>query len=154
MVAAELLKSLATGNRAALARAITALESKSILPARQKSKLHFIQQLHQMHHALERDTIRVAITGSPGTGKSTFIEAFGMHLIEQEKKKVAVLAVDPSSAIRGGSILADKTRMPNLTKNPNAFIRPSPSRLHMGGVTQATGKKDSICMLHMFNYFY
>jgi len=88
------------------------------------------------------DSIRVAITGSPGCGKSSFIEAMGVLLIEKYKKKVAVLAVDPSSAIRGGSILADKTRMPMLTRNPNAYIRPSPSRLHLGGVTQATGREN------------
>lgn len=135
----ELMRAVLSGNRAALARAITVVESKSIRPLEQQKKLQFIRQLHEKHYERKQDSIRLAITGSPGSGKSTFIEAFGMHLIEKEKKKVAVLAVDPSSAIRGGSILADKTRMPNLTSNENAFIRPSPSRLHLGGVTQATG---------------
>ena len=136
----ELLKSVVQGNRSSLARAITLLESRSVQPQRLEQKLQLIRDIHKTHNELKPQSIRVAITGSPGVGKSTFIEAFGMHLIQKQNKKVAVLAVDPSSAIRGGSILADKTRMISMTKNPNSFIRPSPSRLHLGGVNQATGE--------------
>ena len=77
--------------------------------------------------------MRVGITGIPGVGKSTFIEAFGLHLIEQGKR-VAVLAVDPSSPIAGGSIMGDKTRMEELSRREEAFIRPSPSEGALGGV--------------------
>lgn len=140
----ELLRNVVKGNRSSLARAITLLESRSVLASQLDRKLELIRDIHKTHHELNPQSIRIAITGSPGVGKSTFIEAFGMHLIEKQNKKVAVLAVDPSSAIRGGSILADKTRMITMTKNPNAFIRPSPSRLHLGGVNQATGKPSKI----------
>lgn len=135
----KLLNEVVAGNRASLAKAITLLESKSFVKSELDTKLKFIQSLHKVHYENNPDTIRIGISGSPGCGKSTFIEAFGTYLIEKEKKHVSVLAVDPSSAVRGGSILADKTRMPQLTRNPHAFIRPSPSRLHLGGVTQATG---------------
>ena len=81
--------------------------------------------------------IRVGITGPPGVGKSTFIEAVGMHLIDQGRS-VAVLAVDPSSGVSGGSILGDKTRMPRLSANDSAFIRPSPSAGTLGGVARKT----------------
>lgn len=141
----ELLKQVVSGNRAAVARAITLLESKSFLKSELDKKLELIQGLHEVHWRNDPNTIRIAISGSPGCGKSTFIEAFGMHLIEKERRKVSVLAVDPSSAVRGGSILADKTRMPTLTAHPSAYIRPSPSRLHFGGVTQATGESHPNC---------
>lgn len=78
---------------------------------------------------------RIAITGPPGVGKSSAIEVLGMHLIENLKKSVGVLAVDPSDAERGGSILGDKTRMERLSNNPHAFVRPSPTRGALGGVT-------------------
>ncbi|KAI2797758.1 hypothetical protein BLOT_015308 [Blomia tropicalis] len=147
----ELLKNVLIGNRASLAKAITILESKSNNKTYQLNKLSLIRSLHEAHWRKKPDTIRIAISGSPGCGKSTFIESFGMNLIENEKKHVAVLAVDPSSAIRGGSILADKTRMPTLTKNANSFIRPSPSRLHLGGVNQATGNSILMCELAGFD---
>jgi LAO/AO transport system kinase len=82
-------------------------------------------------------SVRIGITGVPGVGKSTFIEAFG-KLLTGEGKKVAVLAVDPSSSLSRGSILGDKTRMPELAKNPAAFIRPSPSGESLGGVARKT----------------
>lgn len=141
----EILKNVLNGNRTALARAITLLESQSINSQFLRNRLDFIRQLNDAHYDRKPNTIRIGISGAPGAGKSTFIESFGMFLTEQVSKKVAVLAVDPSSAIRGGSILADKTRMPRLTQCSNAFIRPSPSRLHFGGVTQSTGETILLC---------
>ena len=81
------------------------------------------------------NTVRIGITGVPGVGKSTFIESLGLFLI-QKSQKVAVLAIDPSSKESGGSILGDKTRMEKLSINPLAFIRPSPSDGHLGGVAK------------------
>ncbi|WP_425395649.1 methylmalonyl Co-A mutase-associated GTPase MeaB [Aeoliella sp.] len=89
-------------------------------------------------------SIRVGITGPPGVGKSTFIEALGMHLVRLGRK-VAVLAVDPSSGVSGGSILGDKTRMSHLSAEPNAFIRPSPSAGTLGGVARKTRETMLIC---------
>ena len=83
------------------------------------------------------NSIRLGISGIPGVGKSTFIEAFGLHLVEQGKR-VAVLAVDPSSPLAGGSILGDKTRMEELSRSENAFIRPSPTAGSLGGVAHKT----------------
>jgi LAO/AO transport system kinase len=88
--------------------------------------------------------MRVGISGVPGVGKSTFIEAFGLHLIEQGLR-VAVLAVDPSSTLSGGSILGDKTRMELLSRNPAAFIRPSPSAGNLGGVAEKTREAMLVC---------
>ncbi len=88
--------------------------------------------------------VRVGITGVPGVGKSTFIEALGLHLIEQGRR-VAVLAVDPSSSISGGSILGDKTRMEKLSQRPEAFIRPSPSAGSLGGVAEKTREALLLC---------
>jgi len=90
------------------------------------------------------NSIRIGITGVPGVGKSTFIEAFGLYLIEQGKR-VAVLAVDPSSPIAGGSILGDKTRMEQLSRSEQAFIRPSPSEGALGGVAQKTRETMLLC---------
>src|SRR5512135_3397486 len=89
-------------------------------------------------------SIRVGISGSPGAGKSTFIEALGLHLIGQGHR-VAVLAVDPSSSLTGGSILGDKTRMERLSQEPNSFIRPSPSRGSLGGVAEKTREAMLVC---------
>src|SRR6187551_105307 len=123
----KLASELRAGHRAALARAITLVESRR--GDHQAAARELVQ-------ALLPDTgkaIRVGITGSPGVGKSTTIDALGMSLIEQGHK-VAVLAVDPSSARTGGSILGDKTRMAMLSAEPDAFIRPSPSSGTLGGV--------------------
>lgn len=132
------LEQLKTGNRRALAKAITLVESKLD---------QHRQQAQSILNQLLPDTgksIRIGITGIPGVGKSTFIEAFGLHLIEQGKK-VAVLAVDPSSPLRGGSILGDKTRMELLSREENAFIRPSPSEGALGGVAQKTRETMLLC---------
>ena len=129
----ELFHGLIHGNRASLSRAITMVESK-----RPKCR-ELLHMVNQYNLETRPKSVRIGISGGPGCGKSTFIESFGMNLIQKYNKKVAVLAIDPSSAIHGGSILADKTRMFNLTRHPNAFIRPSPSSGYMGGVTQSTG---------------
>src|SRR5208283_1427460 len=89
-------------------------------------------------------SIRLGISGSPGAGKSTFIEALGLYLVGKGHR-VAVLAVDPSSSISGGSILGDKTRMERLSQEPSAFIRPSPSRGSLGGVAEKTREAMLVC---------
>ena len=122
----KFIKKIRSGSKRYLARAITLVESSL------RSDQKFSQQLLQKFK-IKNNSIRVGITGVPGVGKSTFIENFGMKLINLGYK-VAVLAVDPSSKMSGGSILGDKTRMEKLSINPNAFIRPSPSGGHLGGV--------------------
>lgn len=122
---------LLAGDRVMLGRAFTLAES-----ARREDRLLTEQVLQNLLPHTGR-SIRIGITGVPGVGKSTFIEALGDYLIDQGKK-LAVLAVDPSSPKTKGSILGDKTRMEKLSRNPGAFIRPSPSGLSLGGVTSAT----------------
>ncbi len=118
-------------SRADLARAITLVESTR--PDHRAQAQQLLMEL--LPHA--GGAHRIGITGVPGVGKSTFIDAFGMHLIERGHR-VAVVAVDPSSTRTGGSILGDKTRMARLSAEPNAFIRPSPSAGTLGGVAKAT----------------
>jgi len=132
------LQPLLDGNRRALAKAITLVESK--LPAHRDLAQDVLEQV--LPHS--GNSIRIGITGVPGVGKSTFIEAFGLHLIEQGKR-VAVLAVDPSSPIAGGSILGDKTRMEELSRREEAYIRPSPAEGSLGGVAQKTRETMLLC---------
>lgn len=129
---------LLEGNRRALAKAITLIESQ------RNDDRYNAQELLQQVLPSTGKSIRIGITGIPGVGKSTFIESFGMYLISQGKR-VAVLAVDPSSPISGGSILGDKTRMELLSRDDNAFIRPSPSRGSLGGVAQKTRETMLLC---------
>jgi LAO/AO transport system kinase len=133
-----LARDLRAGSRAALARAITLVESRRA--DHQAAARELVQALlpHTGH------AIRVGITGSPGVGKSTTIDALGMYLIEQGHK-VAVLAVDPSSARTGGSILGDKTRMARLSAADQAFIRPSPASGTLGGVAAKTREAMLLC---------
>ncbi len=127
----ELAAAVRSGDRSVLARAITLVESGR--PDRREQAQHLLQAL--MPDA--GSAMHVGITGVPGVGKSTAIEALGMHLVEQGHR-VAVLAVDPSSTKTGGSILGDKTRMARLAVHPNAYIRPSPTSGTLGGVAKAT----------------
>jgi LAO/AO transport system kinase len=126
------------GERRTLARAITLIES-----TRDDHRLAARDLIGGLYQDTGR-AIRLGLTGTPGVGKSTFIEAFGMMLTAQGLK-VAVLAVDPSSARTGGSILGDKTRMERLSRDPNAFIRPSPSRAALGGVARRTREAIILC---------
>ena len=121
----DLAKRIAAGERRALARGITLVES-----SREDHRAQAAQVLAAMPK--DQQALRIGLSGTPGVGKSTFIESFGMMLTGQGMR-VAVLAVDPSSARSGGSILGDKTRMDRLARDPNAFIRPSPSQTHLGG---------------------
>lgn len=122
------------GDRTWLARTITLVESTH--PDHRAVAAEVLEQLAP-HAAAAADAHRVGVTGPPGAGKSTLIDALGMKLCEQGHR-VAVLAVDPSSAVSGGSILGDKTRMARLATAPGAFVRPSPSGGALGGVTGAT----------------
>ena len=133
-----LTKDLRAGDRASLARAITLVESRR--GDHQASARDLVQALLPA----TGNAIRVGITGSPGVGKSTTIDALGMFLIEHGHK-VAVLAVDPSSARTGGSILGDKTRMARLAASDHAYIRPSPASGTLGGVAAKTREAMLLC---------
>ncbi|MBI1182424.1 MAG: methylmalonyl Co-A mutase-associated GTPase MeaB [Alphaproteobacteria bacterium] len=131
MNAEHLADKLRAGERRALARAITLVES---------TRADHRQEAQKLLDLIMADTgraIRLGLSGAPGVGKSTFIEALGKH-VTGLGHKVAVLAVDPSSARSGGSILGDKTRMEELSKDPDAFIRPSPAGATLGGVARRT----------------
>ncbi len=125
------------GERRALARAITLVES-----ARADHRAEAAALLAALPR--DRQALRIGLSGTPGVGKSTFIESFGMMLTAQGSR-VAVLAVDPSSSRSGGSILGDKTRMDRLSRDPAAFIRPSPSQTHLGGVARRTREAVALC---------
>ena len=131
-------KAILAGDRRALAKAITLVES--VRPQDRKASQELLNEL--LPHT--GNSIRIGITGVPGVGKSTFIESFGQTVIAQDKK-VAVLAVDPSSPVAGGSILGDKTRMEQLSREPNAFIRPSPAGKALGGVALKTRESMLLC---------
>jgi LAO/AO transport system kinase len=134
----KLADAVRSGDRRSLAQAITLIES-----SRSEDRETAIQLLDLLTpHAGQ--SIRIGISGVPGVGKSTFIENFGNHIIDQGHK-IAVLAVDPSSAISGGSILGDKTRMETLSKQIKAYIRPSPAGRTLGGVTRHT--RETICIV-------
>lgn len=137
-MAADLAERVLAGERRALARAITLIES-----ARGDHRSEALELLQQVGRT-GRQALRIGLSGTPGVGKSTFIESFGMMLVGMGLR-VAVLAVDPSSARSGGSILGDKTRMDRLSRERNAFIRPSPSQAHMGGVARRTREAVTLC---------
>ncbi|OUR95547.1 ATPase/protein kinase [Flavobacteriales bacterium 34_180_T64] len=136
--AQDLVADILKGDIIALSRAITLTESAN--PNHLKKANAIITAC--LPHA--NTSVRVGITGVPGVGKSTFIEAFGNYLTTLNRK-VAVLAVDPSSSLSKGSILGDKTRMEDLVKNKNAFIRPSPSGNSLGGVARKTRESIILC---------
>ena len=133
-----------SGNRAMLARAITLVESNA--PHHFESAQALLQKL--LPHT--GNSIRVGITGVPGAGKSTFIDTFGSYLTAQGYR-VAVLAIDPSSSVTRGSILGDKTRMEKLSRDDNAFIRPSPTGGMLGGVARKTRESMLICEAAGYN---
>ena len=132
--AAELL----SGSRRALAKAITLVESTREDHRREAESLLDAALPHTGR------SIRIGVTGVPGAGKSTFIEAFGLHLVHAGLR-LAVLAVDPSSPLAGGSFLGDKTRMERLSREPDAFIRPSPAGGALGGVAHRTRESLLLC---------
>ena len=134
----ELIKGIQSGDKRLLGKAITLVESKKVEHREQAEEL--LKELLPF----TGNSIRVGITGVPGAGKSTFIESFGKLAIQQGKK-VAVLAIDPSSSLNKGSILGDKTRMEELAKEKNAFIRPSPTSGFLGGIANATFESMLIC---------
>lgn len=134
----ELAQSVRRGDRSALGRAITLVESKK------REHRQLADQLLQTLHGDTGGAYRIGVTGSPGVGKSTFIDQFGVNLIA-DGHRVAVLAVDPSSSRTGGSILGDKTRMSCLAVDEKAFIRPSPSGKTLGGVARTTRETMLLC---------
>ncbi len=133
----DMARRIAAGERRALARAITLVES-----GREDHRAQATALLAEL--GTGREAVRIGLSGTPGVGKSTFIESFGLMLTGQGKR-VAVLAVDPSSARSGGSILGDKTRMEQLSRDARAFIRPSPSQTHLGGVARRTREAVALC---------
>lgn len=141
---------IASGHRASLSKAITLVESR--LP------LHREQARELMSHVLpllpKTPTIRVGISGAPGAGKSTFIEALGRHILSTpgSTHKVAALVVDPSSSRTGGSILGDKTRMADLSVHSNAYVRPSPSKGVLGGATEHMNEAIVLCELCGYDF--
>ncbi|MBL6852264.1 MAG: methylmalonyl Co-A mutase-associated GTPase MeaB [Alphaproteobacteria bacterium] len=140
-----LVERLLAGDRTALARAITLVES-----TRADHRIHAEAVIEQVLPAAGK-SIRLGISGAPGVGKSTFIEAFGMRLIGKGHK-VAVLAVDPSSRLTHGSILGDKTRMEELSRAKDAFIRPSPAGGTLGGVARRTREAITLCEAAGFDF--
>ena len=138
METGELSARIIAGDRRALARAITLVESARVDHRAQAATLM------EALRASGREAVRIGLSGTPGVGKSTFIEHFGLMLTGQGLR-VAVLAVDPSSARSGGSILGDKTRMERLSREERAYIRPSPSQTHLGGVARRTREAVALC---------
>lgn len=139
----SLAEKIRSGNRRALAKAITLVESTR--PEHREQAVKLLEFLMPF----TGNSLRIGISGAPGVGKSTFIEAFGNQIIRRGHK-VAVLAVDPTSAISGGSILGDKTRMETLAFNPDAFVRPSPAGKTLGGVTRRT--RESLLLCEAFGF--
>lgn len=138
MTTDDLAERILAGDRRALARAITLVESG------RADHRDAARALLSRLAGARRQALRIGLSGTPGVGKSTFIESFGMMLTGQGLR-VAVLAVDPSSARSGGSILGDKTRMERLSRDPRAFIRPSPSQAELGGVGRRTREAAALC---------
>lgn len=143
-----LAEQVAQGSRRAMARAITLLESSK--PAHREQARELLQLLQRTTGAGDTSgAVRVGISGVPGAGKSTFINALGTKLADAGHR-VAVLAVDPSSSRTGGSILGDRTRMGDLANHPDAYVRPSPSGGHLGGVARAT--RESMVVVEAAGY--
>ena len=140
----ELVNGIIACDRKAVARAITLVESKKA------SDVSLSEKLLEGIQSTDGSSLRIGISGSPGVGKSTFIESIGQLMLE-DGNKLAVLAIDPSSSISGGSILGDKTRMESLSRNEKVFIRPSPSGESLGGVNRSTRESIAIIEAAGFN---
>lgn len=140
----DYVEGVLSGDRVILARTITLIESSA------KKHRELAEEVLKRLMPHTGNSIRVGITGVPGAGKSTLIEAFGSMLCD-DGHKVAVLAIDPSSSVTGGSILGDKTRMQKLARNPRAFVRPSPSGGTLGGVTRKTRETMLVCEAAGYN---
>lgn len=140
--AGEYVQGIAGGNRVVLGQAITLIEST--LPEHRQVAQEIISLCMPQPDSHRRRSIRIGITGSPGVGKSTFIEVLGEYLLEQGRR-LAVLAIDPSSKLSKGSILGDKTRMEKLAASEAAFIRPSPAGDSLGGVARKTRESIILC---------
>ncbi len=138
MTVKEIINGIKKGNRFALAKGLTIVESNH--PSDRQKSFDIFNACWQNR----LNSKRIGITGSPGVGKSTFIDNFGYYLTGIGHK-VAVLATDPSSSIHSGSILGDKTRMNRLSNNPNAFVRPSPNNNKMGGIQERTFESIILC---------
>jgi LAO/AO transport system kinase len=134
----DFVREILRGNRVVLAQAITLVESKL-----DEDRALAEQLIETLLHATG-NSVRIGITGVPGVGKSTFIEAFGKHLTSLSKK-IAILTIDPSSAKTKGSILGDKTRMEELARDPLAFIRPTAAGMTLGGVADRTREAILLC---------
>lgn len=140
----DLANQIIKGDRKALAKGITLIESQ-----KQEDQL-LAHQLIELCLPKAVQSVRIGVSGSPGVGKSTFIEALGLQFLK-DKRKLAVLAIDPSSSITGGSILGDKTRMQKLSNEENAFIRPTPAGKSLGGVARNTREAIMLCEAAGFN---
>jgi len=144
----SLYEGICAGERSSLARGITLVESTHKRRAEQArllvNKLTWVCKERAREDGKSGVSFRIGLSGPPGAGKSTFTEVLG-KMLTAGGHKVAVLAVDPSSGTTGGSLLGDKTRMPELTRDPRAFIRPSPARGHLGGVTRTTNEAIILC---------
>ncbi|MAO65775.1 MAG: methylmalonyl Co-A mutase-associated GTPase MeaB [Balneola sp.] len=143
--ATEFIEGILAGNRMLLSRAITLIESTK------KEHQDLAQEIIEGCLPHSGNSVRIGITGVPGVGKSTFIEAFGNYIIEEENRSLAVLAVDPSSSKTRGSILGDKTRMETLSNHPKAYIRPTPTSGSLGGVARSTRETITLCEAAGFN---
>lgn len=142
----ELIKNIRSGSKAALAKAITLIESSL-----DKDRKLAVALLKQLHLGKNKNSLRIGISGIPGVGKSTFIEALGSYILkENPKAHLAILTVDPSSPFEGGSILADRLRMTELSRHPQVFIRPSPTSGSLGGLALRT--RESMLLLEATNF--
>ncbi len=144
MTKEELIKGIKMGDPRSLSRAITLAESS--LDSKQEVALQIIE-----HFGPQKDTLRIGVTGAPGVGKSTFIEAVGVEILKDPTKKIAVLTIDPSSEVSQGSILGDKTRMNKLSSMDAAYIRPSASGNNLGGVSKNTRLAILLCEAAGYN---
>ena len=144
MTKEELIKGIKMGDPRSLSRAITLAESS--LDSKQEVALQIIE-----HFGPQKDTLRIGVTGAPGVGKSTFIEAVGEEILKDPTKKIAVLSIDPSSEVSQGSILGDKTRMNKLSSMDAAYIRPSASGNNLGGVSKNTRLAILLCEAAGYN---